>query len=201
MNSILDDEHYNKLLNDLDNTDASVRWNAVYGLGRSKDTRVLRQLIWHLKNDEGVSPYGAIKEIAAWSLGQVGDSAAFEPLKELLNDERWWNFRYEAAKALGELKDSRVFDVLMERLAHEVEPDVIEGISIGLGYSGDKRAIKALGELLNDSHWWVRAAAARSLGKLGEDALLSVEKSLNDDDEDVRSAAEEAISNIKSKNR
>ncbi|HOD85308.1 MAG TPA: HEAT repeat domain-containing protein, partial [Methanoculleus sp.] len=60
---------------------------------------------------------------AAWSLGEIGDPRAVEPILPLLADKKK-DVRTAAADALGKLRDSRAAAALSAALEDEVEPEV-----------------------------------------------------------------------------
>ena len=61
-----------------------------------------------------------MKEVAALSLGEIGDSQAVEPLINALGDENW-EVRSSAAKALGKIGNDRAVEQLINLLRDKNE--------------------------------------------------------------------------------
>ena len=127
----------------LKDEDAEVRKSAVDALGPIKDSRAVEPLIMALKYEDSKvreNVVKAIKEIgeaavdtliktlqsedfdirvlAAWVLGQIGDSRATDPLIAALQDKEFF-VQAKAAEALGEIQDSRAIEPLIEIMKSE----------------------------------------------------------------------------------
>ncbi len=137
------------------------------------------------------------RERAARMLGDLGDRGAavqlIDALKDLDSD-----VRYEAALSLGKLKIHNAFKPLIRVLMEDEEPDVCAAAATALGELKLKEAISSLGLKLKDSDRFVRAAAVRALGSLGDVSAINelVELLRTDSISDVRDAAREALENI-----
>ena len=148
------------------------------------------------------SPYGHVRERAAWVLGELGPSASetFPQLKELLRDGDP-AVRKAAINALGNFGP----------LASEVVPDLIEALADGQLWTPAVEALAKIGvpaiphliQALDNENRGVRAGAAEALGKIGPEAKEAVQKLIEillKDREDcsVRVAAARALEEIKS---
>lgn len=101
-----------------------------------------------------------VRQSAAWSLGEVGDERAVEPLIEALNDRK--RVREVAARALGEIGDARAVKPLIKVL-QSGNWEVSGTSAKALGKIGDERAVQALVETLEGRDESVRWYAARAL--------------------------------------
>jgi HEAT repeat protein len=106
---------------------------------------------------------------AAKALGIINDRSAVKSLKMVLDDKKkWWQIRKNAATALGEIRDRRAVDSLVRALRD--------------GYSSD-----------------VRISAVEALAKIKDPvAVLHLESILDDENINVRIAAQSAIEILKS---
>jgi HEAT repeat protein len=101
-----------------------------------------------------------VRQSAAWSLGELGDGRAVEPLIEALDDRK--RVREVAARALGEIGDERAVEPLID-LLRSGNWEVSGTSAKALGKIGDPRAIAALIEALDGNDESVRWYAARAL--------------------------------------
>lgn len=129
---------------------------------------------------------------AALALGESGNPAALEPLRQALSDPAA-DVRAAAAQALGRLGDAgpvpRLVDLLTDAYPH-VRRRAVEA----LGEIGDGRAAGALVRLLTDPVGPVRRAARLALKGIGEPARAALAEALADRaQEDQRVAAAEAL--------
>jgi len=131
------------LISALQAKDLEVRRNVIKILGQIKDPRAVEPLIVALKDEDSKvreNIVKAIKEIgkaavdilvktlqsedfdirvlAAWALGQIGDSRAIDPLIAALQDKEFF-VQAKAAEALGEIQDSRAIEPLIEIMKSE----------------------------------------------------------------------------------
>ena len=119
----------------------------------------------------------------------------------------WWHSRglgssnrakYVAAvSALAKLHDHRAVDRLMPGLEHR-EAVLRQGVAIALGELGDVRAVKPLMHVVEaDQDATVGAAAAKSLGRLGDKQAINVlVKALGVSDPDMRVSAAKALARL-----
>jgi len=178
----------------------------------------VKPLINALKN--GDKP---VREGAALTLGEIGDSRAVEPLVAALYDRPTSSnatralvklgevavaplvaclqhdnkfVREDAAFALGEIGDTRALDPLIDALKDEdtFEQDVIV---VALGKLGEPWALEPLIALLKSVHVEQRRQAAIALGKLGDPAAIEpLTALLQDKDMHVRREALEALETL-----
>ena len=88
-----------------------------------------------------------VRTKAAWSLGELKDPRAVEPLIAALNDMDGQDVRTKAAWSLGELKDPRAVEPLIAAL-NDMDVHVIWEATEALGKIGDSRAVEPLIEKL-----------------------------------------------------
>lgn len=136
-----------------------------------------------------------------------------------------WRVRYEAVRGLGEMDDpavlgplvaalddadSDVRDGALESLAGMGEtalPELVEWLYSGtlngreaaaraLGIIATPAALEGLSGALHDESAWVRAATVEALERCGADAVPALAGALKDGDNDVRRAAQAALTRI-----
>jgi HEAT repeat protein len=104
-------------------------------------------------------------------------------------------------EAVAQVVAQGAWGVLVRALPHEA----VRAAVVELGTPAVPPLIQALGEQAWDEWgfevlWSVRAAACRALGQIGDpQALPHLIQALEDEDEDVRRAAREAVEQIKAK--
>jgi len=173
-----------------------------------------------LKARDAVEPISSVladtrlgrRYVAAWALGEIGDTTGVPSLIESLDDDDAEVRKYatrsliklnEAAllplissldsateraaggmiRAMGDIGDKRALDVLLKRVDGTNRLDVF----LALGKLKDSRAEAALINGLADSDWKVRMNAAMALGPLGGEAAVSpLRKTLEDEVHVVR---------------
>jgi MFS family permease len=119
-----------ELLEALSDPRFNVRFEAILSIARrSPDERLTQALIDMLCSKEP-----ALRTMAAWALGRVGDERAIEPLRAGL-DAEYRSVQAHCARSLGTLGDIDSMPVLLERLEEETD------IGLQLAYSS------ALGKL------------------------------------------------------
>ncbi|MEW6489676.1 MAG: HEAT repeat domain-containing protein [Thermodesulfobacteriota bacterium] len=133
--------------------------------------------------------------VAAWALGELGDTAAVGPLVRALTRESGEvakavaralvrlgpeavgpvlpvvpslgsEGRGYAVRALGELRDPRALPVLLALLADPADPSGRADAAWALGQLGDPRGGEALVPVLGDPDWRARLEASRAVGLL-----------------------------------
>jgi len=141
---------------------------------------------------------------AARALGKIGPAGkgAVPALGRALGDTRW-EVRQTAAFALGVIGPAAKRTVpAIARLLTDEEENVRRTAALALGLIGPpaKDAVPALRKALGDGNDGVRCYAAAALGCIGaaaNDAAPALKKlAQNDEDEDVRKAAAEALKKI-----
>jgi len=173
-----------------------VRRGLIGALGATGDVRALPRLQEALADEEA-----CIRSDAAEALGVIGDPGATEGLVRALGDEDE-EVRDSAKRALYKLHQPVSAD---ERLGFWIlwlaacDPTVREWGAIKLGDTYDPRAVQPLAEMLADSSTRVRAAALRSLGRIGDESMIPVITELwadEGEEPEVRAACVAALSAI-----
>jgi len=146
---------------------------------------------------------GAQRRVAEM-LGKIGPEAAgaIKCLRDALTDDEA-SVRMAAAEALGRIegKPQEYLPVLVGGLRERSEYDRLD--AGGAVYRAVKEtiyAIPVLLDLLLQGDSWNRASAARALGTFGRDgapAATALMMTLNDEDRDLRQAAEKALKQIR----
>ncbi len=186
----------------LKDEEASVRGAAVRALGEIGDERAVEPLIGMLSDRQGIS-MGAVD-----AMGEIGGVRVVDLLIEMLSDTAMWP-RWHAARALGKIGDTRAVEPLIRLLGddytqkwgspHHTPRCAAAGALVQIG---DKRAVellivvlKPLIEALRTGYISTeRQFAAETLGEIGDTrAVEPLIKALEDNDEDVRKAAKEAL--------
>lgn len=160
------------------------------------------------------------------ALGQIGDTAAFPALTDLLNHETnsvaWAaleaiaqigteaaipalirglqsfhrDVRQGAAYYLAEMQPEAAVEALITSL-NDLDDSVRAKAAEALGAIGDARAVPALAEAMDDPLARVRQAVAKALGALGDPiAVHALAEALEDSDQAVRQAAANALGRI-----
>ena len=131
--------------------------------------------LYQLRNDEN-----AMERVrAAEALGEkFRTDDVVEELSSVIDSDKFWGVKLEAAKYLGKIGSRRALDFLLSKKDHD-DHRARRGVAIGLRYfaeldSGREEALDALiNYVQNDYSYYVRAFAAESLGffKKSEKAL------------------------------
>jgi HEAT repeat protein len=121
-------------------------------------------------------------------------SAAVEPLLAVLRDTNA-NVRAGAARALGKIGDQRALNALVFCLRSDPSPEVRKSAVWAL-HLGDARATPALIEALSDTDEWVRFGAIIVLAKMGTASVRPLMAALHHSNAVVRAAAAETLGRI-----
>lgn len=151
----------------------------------------VEQLI-NLLNDKDWS----IRMDAAKNLVDIG-APAVENLINSLDNENW-QIRWHCAEILGEIGDVRgikpLIDILNDKNSGVQSNSVIALIKIG------KPGVEILVDNLNSKEWQIRQHAAEILGEIGDvRGIKPLEKSLNDENDDVRKAVKISLEKFNNK--
>lgn len=137
------------------------------------------------------------RERAAYMIGNLGDPIATVALMNALSDLDV-DVRFEAALALGKIKAKSAVKALIRLLDDEEDADVCAAAATALGDIGAAEAsIPLIGKLTHHDRF-VKAKAARALGKLGEKSAVEslINLMRNDGISDVREASAIALAII-----
>jgi len=134
-----------------------------------------------------------IRAGCAESLMEIGDKRALEPLLGML-DDREASVRDKVAKAVATLAEKDTADKLMAKM--KKKPFGLDAYVLALGHMREKRALKAIVEVLKSTAPGSdRAAAAFALGLLGDKSALKPLRDAVADDAlpEVRISAAKAL--------
>ena len=206
----------------VDEKDTSVKMELIRSLGELEDNGSTETLI-DLTNSEDVD----ISIEAVRSLGRIADDRAADPLIKLLADKRWdlrreviaalkkldltglINTLIEVIEEADEslvsgilelaegLKDDKLVGTLI-KLLESPNPEIVSGAVEALGGQMDTRATLPLIYILkSSSHWFLRARAAKALGKIGDvRALGSLQETSTDNNLWVSRRSAEALESL-----
>ncbi len=176
----------------------------IKAISNFKDIKAVTPLLYCLNNKNENYKF---RLAAAEALGKIGDKNAVESLIDVVSDENEKSVyvRESAALALGMIGDERALDAFVGILEAKktfldkftfLKERIIEALN-KIDFSGNKRAVAALKEALNDESAQVRINAIESLmnSKVDEAADL-IWKMLYDTDEEVRKNAVIALYNL-----
>ena len=176
----------------------------IKAISNFKDIKAVTPLLYCLNNKNENYKF---RLAAAEALGKIGDKNAVESLIDVVSDENEKSVyvRESAALALGMIGDERALDAFVSILEAKktfldkftfLKERIIEALN-KIDFSGNKRAVAALKEALNDESAQVRINAIESLmnSKVDEAADL-IWKMLYDTDEEVRKNAVIALYNL-----
>ncbi|HET6975553.1 MAG TPA: HEAT repeat domain-containing protein [Pyrinomonadaceae bacterium] len=168
-----------------------VRGAAATALGRIRSEEAIQPLIALLQDRDDITSASA-----ATALGRIGSNKAVEPLLTLLAD-REVTVRRSAAIALARIIGWKKSKRALERRLSLGDDDSRVFAATALGYSGSRRAIPHLIELLHDGEGYIRADAALALGFVGdmEESEILIE-ALSDRDPHVRANSAFALGRI-----
>ncbi|NER84870.1 MAG: aminopeptidase, partial [Leptolyngbya sp. SIO1D8] len=109
---------------------------------------------------------------AAEAIAQKGGLEAVNVLAEALTNEPFWGVRAEVAVQLADLKLDQATEALLKGL-QDSHPKVRRAVVTALNKVKTSESYRALAELVKqgDASYYVEAAAARSLGKIGASQL------------------------------
>jgi HEAT repeat protein len=186
-----------KLLDDLDNPDVSVKKRAIFTIGRKKIKEAVPKLIELLKNDSD----SVVRNSCARALGKISDSArkdvVLEALIEALSDEDYY-VKSNACWSLGKLKDPRA----IESLSKMVDPTKRLFTMAGDGKTSDSTTEKSASEQLKEEgvkYSDIILEAIKAIGKIkSKKGISALVKALNDEgDGTVRGKAALALGKIR----
>jgi len=154
-----------------------VRCYAALGLGRMGTRDAYAELAKAVDDKDK-----DVKASVTIALGTTKLSDAFTPLSQLLKD-RDLLVRGFAATAIGQIPDKNVFPQLSSALAVNRDAQVEGMIVLGMGLSGDKKAVPELQKILNNrsKRPLIKGAAAIALGLLKDKSSAPIIADMLDD--------------------
>ncbi|MBN1195295.1 MAG: HEAT repeat domain-containing protein [Methanomicrobiaceae archaeon] len=159
---------------------------------RTFDTKDVSELIENLREEKDRPTRKAAEE----ALVRKGNSAVY-PLIGALNDDDW-RVREGCVRALGQIGDARAVPHLIQ-LFKDKKTRVQLWATDALILIG-KKAIDPLTTALHDTDRRVKMGAIVALGEIQDaSAIEALKELLNDTDEDIRSASQDAIDYIREK--
>ncbi len=142
---------------------------------------------------DGEHPQAAVW--AAKILGRIGDGAATAPLLERLYD-RVDTVRMAATEALGVLGDRRATQALLRAALSDPMPQVRAHAAGAIGRMGAEASIDVLVAALADPDYGTRVRALEALEMIRPDDTGPLERSLRDENPDVRKRAALALERV-----
>jgi HEAT repeat protein len=151
--------------------------------------------------DASVGPLLQLLDAADWhlvnrtmdTLGKLKSKRAVAPIIAKLQHKESW-IQIKAAHSLGDIGDPQAIPALIPLLKSE-NYNVINAALIGLAKLKAQEAFEPCLALTRHTNPRVRATAAFTLGKLGDErAVLRLKELLNDEDKGVAALAQKALS-------
>ncbi|MEM3857536.1 MAG: M1 family aminopeptidase, partial [Thermoprotei archaeon] len=145
-------------------------------------------------------PHLYCRVLAARALSKQPSTKAIETLTKVLLSDAHWGVCSEAAKALGKIGSKEAFEALRKGVEHG-HPKVRRAVAAALGEFTSEDALKILSDIFSkEKSYYVRSAAALSMGKTKQEAAISeVKKALtvSSHNDVIASAAAQALGEIK----
>src|SRR5262249_24633330 len=178
------------LIDALSNSDGAVRARAAHVIARVSAEKPLEEaasaLARAVTDQDAVVRYYAVEALS--TLG----SKAVPYLIEVLKTPRQSD-RDRAARVLWRIGAPSVEPLIAIVQDRTSTPEMRASAAYALGVIGDSRAVKSLALLLRDERYFVRQAAGRALGLIGEAALSQLMEMANSSTIAVRESAIEAL--------
>jgi HEAT repeat protein len=177
----------------VDDRHPSVRLAAAHALAQGGDPSAVADVQRALERDAELTP-GAAADVMLALGGRMPAAVGV-----VARDTRSPELRRIALAVIGELRLAEHAPILREALTSDDDELVARGAR-GLGLVGEIEAAGDLATLLErrDRPWFVRAAAAKALGLLGDPRVASVlEQQLADESWWVRTNAAEALGHLR----
>lgn len=184
-------ENVPSLIKMLDDESPEVKRAAVNALSKIKDSRAVSPLIDKFKAETNLN----LKTDIIIALGELKSVVSVPTLKSLLRDP-YPAFRNEAVRALGKINSPETYKDIVTMLNDEAEGVRVITADVA-GALKLRSSVPLLVKNLQDPVAVVRRACARAIGQIGEiSALPELEKLMQDKDQQVISAAKEAMEKI-----
>jgi HEAT repeat protein len=200
----LNDERVMKaLVLSLKDKSPTVRLAVVHSLTVYRSPLMVEPLIEALKDTGGkteFNPQHPVGSYAAYTLGQLKNPRAIEPLIRAMTSEDG-DIRWQARDALEQMGEKdrvaeeirKLTPFFLEELQSE-SADIIERAIYVAGLFGIREAVPRLNELMENRELKIRTAAAQALSYIGnETSVPSLLKALEDSEPTVRGQAAIAL--------
>lgn len=136
---------------------SAIAMGAIKVLGKIKDNKAVPILIERLKSGDS-----QLRITVVYNLGNLQDERAFEPLAQLINNDRDYDVSIAAIYGIRKLDPSRAVDPLLMTMSNrnwQIRKLAVEQ----LGYIGSVRAVEPLIMMLDDERVYVQRSAYNSL--------------------------------------
>jgi HEAT repeat protein len=154
------------------------------------DAKDISALVDRLDSNDVIVQYQAAR-----ALRRAGD-AAMEPLIAAIRSDRS-RVKRAAIAILGEMKAKQAAPAIAEAFGKSRDQRDLALMALSLGRIGDRTAVPTLVAGLDDKHWEVQLACARSLSMLHDPSSAdALAKLMDSDNEQVRTAAIKALEAI-----
>jgi len=216
---------HNIIKKGLDSKNKSILWASIYEAGLVKDKKVLDNLYSILLKNKDWQ----LREIAAYSIGQIHNVHSFKSLSKALYDKNCF-VRFATVKSLFKINEDRTIGTLKGmlrswRLTHKMyaieelsclkSPNVFKIIDqeldnpnslikltsiIAILNLNETRSVPNLIKLINDKNFDIRKTAVYALGYLGDtSATMPLINLINKENSDIKITAVEALGKLKDK--
>jgi HEAT repeat protein len=139
-----------------------------------------------------------IRSMAVFALGLKHTEDCFPILARILETEKDYGIRADAAGAMGYLQDNRAVEPLLRAFYEDTEWLVRFSAAVSLGNLGDVRAYDALMQALDSEETMLHQAAIAALGEVGDQRCLDrILRFVQSDDWLTRQRLAEALGNLK----
>jgi HEAT repeat protein len=166
-----------QILDDLKSADPDVKENALDKIAQLKPDNALELIIPFLDD-----PEEEVRSGAAFSLGELNDSATVPYLISLIKRDNAKNVRQEVVCALENYSGSEIQECLVEQAFHPEQSNITKrSIAQQLEKYDEESSIDALIHLLDDWDATTRELAAKSLYQLNRPRLKPVWKDARHD--------------------
>jgi len=168
------------------------RASAAFALGEIGSIQVVKSLTQALQDTEDCVRGNAVK-----GLGKTQAQDVIPVIIPLLEDPSD-RVREDSVAALGKIGTPEILDPILKFLKQQNDSKLIDVVFKALIDAVDQRFLLPLTRALNDDLWIVKVAAAKLLGKIGNDSTIPLlTELLSDGNVIIRNSAEDSIEQIK----
>ncbi|HNY10451.1 MAG TPA: HEAT repeat domain-containing protein [Candidatus Wallbacteria bacterium] len=168
------------------------RASAAFALGEIGSIQVVKSLTQALQDSEDCVRGNAVK-----GLGKTQAQDVIPVIIPLLEDPSD-RVREDSVVALGKIGTPEILDPILKFLKQQNDSKLIDVVYKALIDAVDQRFLLPLTRALNDDLWIVKVAAAKLLGKIGNDSTIPLlTELLSDGNVIIRNSAEDSIEQIK----